>query len=369
MKPLVTLLAQMQLLLLTISIIMGLQFSSNPFPEMPDTQLSVGVVFNGAKQDGGWNETFYNGFSRLKDKLNLRLIYKEDVDNLEENLRPVVKQMVETDHVEIVLAASVDYGPALLKIAADYPKVKFFYVGGWETSKNVATIFGRMYQQRYLSGVVAGRQTKTNHIGYVAAMPIPEVNRGIDAFTLGVRSVNPQAVVHVKWTGTWNNSLEEQSATGELLNAWPIDVLTEHQNTIAPLQLARLKGVQVIGYNINQREALPEVFLTAPQWDWAPLIEARLTECLEGRFKGQSYFTAEPGVVSLAPLSPLVKPGTGEIIRAVRRKMSAGIWDVFYGPIYDQHGVLRVPEGANISDKELIENLNWFVQGVQIEPD
>ena len=133
-----------------------------------------------------------------------------------------------------------------------HPDVKYLHASGYKTSENMSNYFGRIYQARYLSGIVAGMKTKTNKIGYVAAYPIPEVIRGINAFTLGVQSVNPKAVVKVKWTNTWYDPAKEKEAAKALL-AEGVDVITQHQDTAGPLQAAEEKGVFAIGYNTDMQ--------------------------------------------------------------------------------------------------------------------
>ena len=335
-------------------------------PQPLQRQARVAMVFNGDKEDGGWNEAHYRGLEQIRQEMDLYVVYREQISDQDDSLVAVVDELAEKEKIEIVFATSHTYGAALKEAARRHPEIKFFHVAGEETASNVATYFGRIYQARYLTGIVAGLTTKTNQIGYVAAYPIPEVVRGINAFTLGVRSVNPDAVVHVRWSGSWNNIGKEISTTEKLLKDMPIDVLTQHQNTTHPMEVADRYGIKVIGYNTDRQADFPDIFLTAPVWNWAPFCKQRLNECFEGRFEGKAYFESmNGGMLGIAPLSPLVPPEAAAPIQAAEKRLRTQTWDVFYGPIYDQQGRLRVERGENISDHELLQHFDWFVQGVE----
>ena len=371
MKNLFIKFAMILLLLTAVSYFFSTQLIQEYYPHQSQRSVRIGVIFNGNKMDGGWNEAQYQGFEAIRKEMGLEIIYREYVPDMDDQVaQQVMEDMVKKDHVEILFASSYNYGPALQRVAEEYPEVKFLHVSGNHTGTNLATYFGRIYQARYLTGIVAGMQTKTGHIGYVAAFPIPEVIRGINAFTLGARSVNPAAVVHVRWSETWNDSGRELAATSSLLATYPIDVLAQHQNTTYPMQAAQTRGgVQVIGYNLDRSADFPDIFLTASVWNWGAFFKARLQECFEGRFKGRAYFEGyEKGVFDIAPLSPLVKPEAAAKVEAAREKLRSGTWDVFYGPVYDQQGNLRIRPGENISDKELLGTFDWFVNGVEGSP-
>ncbi len=369
MRSLMLKFAGILLVLILVSYFGSVQLTKETMPEQSEKPVVVAVLFNGDKLDGGWNEAQYKGFEGLAEEMNIRLIYREHVQDKGLDAAAVIDELVDKEKAEIVFAESYDYGPALQQAAAKHPNVKFFHAAGDKTAPNLDTYFGRIYQARYLTGIVAGLQTKSNHIGFVAAFPIPEVIRGINAFTLGVRSVNPAAVVHVRWSGTWNDKDKEMKTTTDLLDAYPIDVLAQHQNTVYPMLVAQPRGVQVIGYNIDHSQDFPDVFLTAPVWSWGPFYRERLRECFEGRFKEQAFFEGyQKEIFDIAPLSPNVREGTAAKVEEAKQRICSGKWDVFYGPVYDQQGNLRIREGENISDQELLRTFDWFVEGVDGNP-
>jgi len=217
-----------------------------------------------------------------------------------------------------------------------------------------------------ITGIVAGLKTKANKIGYVAAMQIPEVIRGIDAFTLGVRSVNPTAVVNVKWTNTWYDPQVEKDAATALLNEGN-DVIAQHQDTTAAQIAAQDKSAFAIGYNSDSKNAAPKAYLTAPIWNWGVYYTDQVQKILDGTWKAENYLGGmKEGVVDLAPLTDLVAPGTKEQVEAAKAKILDGSLDVFAGPIKDQTGAIKIAEGATMSDKEQSE-CKWFVEGVNGE--
>lgn len=337
--------------------------------EAADGPLAVGVVFVSGVDDGGWSQAHYNGFESLGD-MDLRLLYRENVSDKDDSVVAVVDELAE-EGAKVIFTTSVDYGPYMLQCAGAHPDIMFYHCTGTETAPNLATYIGRMYQARFLTGIVAGMETRTNELGYVAAMPIPEVLRGINAFTLGVRSVNPEAVVHVEWTGAWEDAALEEQAVNRLLRH-PIDVLAQHQNTATPtaaLQKAGRDDVLSIGYNLDRSGDFPDSYLTAAVWNWGAFYRSRLQEYLMGQFVSRSYWDGiETGIVDLCRTKHMDSPELLERLEEARRRMLGGEWDVFYGPIYDRDGRLRVAQGETLSDEYLLQNLYWFVDGVEATP-
>ena len=358
------------LLLMGVAGYFCIKFASNPFSSVSVGDIRIGVLFDGKLNDGGWNEAQRIGFEYLKQKMNVQVVYRDSlpqsnnaslrVDNDtstgreamdEERAMQLINQLVRFDRVNIVFSTSEIYADAVEKAAKKYSNVKFFQLLGKNSKGNMASYYARMYQACYLSGIVAGCQTETGHIGYVSSFPRPDVIRGINAFALGVQSVNPQAVVHVRWSGSNNDEALEKDTANKLMDDFPVDVISTNQSTVAVLEAADARGVKSIGYNMAHTDMFPNTFLTAPVWHWGQFYEARLRECMEGRFKGTMYYAdISEGFFGLSELSPLVKPGTEKLIEHVMARFRSGCWDVFYGPIYDQSGVLRVAGDESMSD-------------------
>ena len=201
--------------------------------DVTKTKTKVGFILNGKINDYSWGESHYNGMEISARELNLDVVYKEDIPE-DESCVETIEELIAYG-CKIIICDSFGYGAWELQCAKDHPDVYFFHATGVEEWDNLSTYFGRIYQMRYLSGIVAGLQTETNEIGYVAAFPIAEVNRGINAFTLGVRRVNPEASVYVEWSNSWTGEEENAAATRELMAAHAIDVLTVHSDAMSPL--------------------------------------------------------------------------------------------------------------------------------------
>lgn len=337
-----------------------------------DTQVTekttkVGVILNGAKEDRNWSQSHYEGLENTAGQLNLDLIYRENITV--DIIHDEIDNLVESG-CEIIVANSFEFGEGMEYAAKKYPEVYFFHATGVGEGKNLSSYFGRMYQIRYLTGIVAGMQTETKRIGYVAAFPIAEVNRGINAFTLGVRSVNPEAEVYVCWTNSWNDDTAAEQAAERVINEYGIDVLAMHTDSIKPLEVAERCGVMSIGYNVDNSLYYPNTLLTAAVWDWENFYTPHILTCLQGKFEGHHYWEGiETGMVSMAPLSTRVKAGIKEEVEESRQRLISGTFDVFYGPIRDNEGRLRVAEGESMTDAAMLNEFDWYVEGVVLDEE
>jgi len=333
--------------------------------DVTEVKTKVGVIMIGNIDDKSYNQSHYEGLEKTAEKLNLEVIYKESVP-VDGTCKQVIDELIASGS-EIIICNSYNYGKWIQKAAEENPDIYFFHASGVEYSKNLATYFGRIYQMRYLSGIVAGLQTETNEIGYVAAFPISEVNRGINAFTLGAKSVNPDVIVHVEWCNSWTDDEAAGEATEKLIDQYNIDVLAMHSDSIRPLEIAEEKGVWSIGYNIDNSENFPKTFLTAPVWQWENYYESYILKCLQGKFTGKHYWEGiSTGVVGLAPLTSNVNSKAELEVSKAMDGMIIGSFDVFYGPVVDIEGTVRVREGENMSDDSMLNEFDWYVEGVVV---
>jgi basic membrane protein A len=264
----------------------------------------------------------------------------------------------------VIYANSFDYGDLVLNVAKEFPNGYFGHATGLKRAKNVSTYMGSIEEPRYLSGIAAGMKTKSNKIGYVAAMPIAEVIRGINAFTLGVQSVNPDAVVKVKWTQTWYDPAKEKEAAVALIDEGA-DVIAQHQDTAGPQVAAEERGVFSVGYNSDMAAMAPKAYMTAPVWNWGPYYVQQVKAVMDGTWKAEAYWgNMKDGVVDLAPLTANAPEGAQEAVDKAKADILSGTLNVFAGPIKDQSGNVKVPAGAAVTDQEQLE-MKWFVQGVE----
>lgn len=327
-------------------------------------KVKVGFVYIGPANDKGYTYAHDQGRIYLEEKLGdkIEVIYQENVPDSDNSSVAVMQSFIDQG-CKVIFATSYGYMDYMYDLAKDHPDVKFLHCSGYKSSENMLNYFGRIYQPRYLSGIVAGMKTESNKIGYVAAYPIPEVIRGINAFTLGVRSVNPDATVEVVWTFTWYDPATEKSAAVALLDNG-CDVIAQHQDTTGPQQAAQEKGKWSIGYNCDTSEVATNSYMTAPVWNWGIYYADQVQKVIDGTWKAENYWGGmNDGIVALAPLTKNAPEGAQAKVDEAAAKIKSGEWDVFYGPIKDQTGKVRVPEGSKMSDEDLL-SFNWFVEGV-----
>ena len=330
-----------------------------------NNQRKLGYIMTGSADEEGWNGMNYKGIEAVCEELDVKLILKE---NIAENTGDCPKAVYELadEGAEIIILSSYAY-PAEAKDAIDNnPAVSFYGISSDYYADNMSSYFGRMYQVRYLTGIIAGMTTETNKIGYVAAMSNCEVNRGINAFTLGVRRVNPEAEVIVYRTNSWDDKDKEISAANTLIETYNVDLLTYHQNQSYVAEAAEAAGVYSIGYN-EENEELSEKYLTAAVWDWEKLYKDVVRDFLQGNAntKQHHWCGIETGAVGLSKYSPLVSQAARAEVDKAKNELLAGK-DVFSGEIYDNTGVLRCSEDEFISDTTLMTDLYWYVDGVII---
>jgi len=336
--------------------------------EITEEKTKVGLILNGSAEDKSWSQSHYEGLMECVEELNLEVILREEVPQDETSVL-VMEELIDSG-CEVIICNSYGFGEWEQQVARKYPEIYFFHATGVEGPENMDTYFGRIYQMRYLCGVVAGMQTETDKIGYVAAFPISEVNRGINAFTLGVRAVNAEATVYVKWSDSWTDDKLNEEAARILLEEYDIDVLSVHTDSCKPLEVAQEEGVWSIGYNYDNSEMYPDTYLTAAVWEWGNFYKPHILACLQDKFVGKHYWEGvETGLVSLAPFTKNVKPGILERVEEERLRLQSGTFDVFYGPIEDNEGNLRVAEKESMSDNSMLNKFDWYVKGVVVNEE
>jgi basic membrane protein A len=211
--------------------------------------------------------------------------------------------------------------------------------------------------------MVAGAMTKTKTIGYVAAFPIPEVIRGINAFTLGAQSVNPEVTVRVVWTKTWYDPATEKEAANSLLDVGA-DVIAQHQDSPGPQEAAQERGVYSIGYNSDMSAFAPKAHLVAAVWNWGPFYKEVVEQVRNKTWKSAAVWEGiDKGIVDISPMAAMIPQDVQQQVLAARQAMIDGKQKVFVGPVKDQEGNVRIAEGTEAADKDLL-GMTWFVQGV-----
>ncbi len=329
---------------------------------------NVGLVLTGVKDDSSFAQVHYDALMNIKDELNLNIICRENIPE-DETCFEAILELVENEGCKLIIAPSFGYGEFVKKAAGLYPDICFIQPFGTEYLSNMSTPEGRMYQARYLSGIVAGMRSKTGQTGYVAAFPIPELIRQINAFTLGLRSVAPDAEVHVIYFGSWTDDMAAKAASEELLDRYPdIDVLTMHTNSLMPNRVAAERGIWSIGFNKDNSAMFPDSYLTACVWTWDDYYRQAVLSCLQGKFYGRhDWIDMEDGMVALSELTENCAPGTREEVDKATALFDSRSFDVFYGPVTDNTGKVRIPQGESMSDDEMLSSFDWYVEGVIVE--
>ncbi len=349
-------------------IIGGIFFTDvrEPNTDVTQNQTKVGMVLNTSVDDKSWGQAHYEGMEKTAAELNLSVTYLENVAENGE-CDKAIDELAE-DGCRIIISASSGFEESTLRGAEKYPDIYFFQLDGTEHRDHLATYYGRIYQMRYLTGIIAGLQTESNKIGFLGAYPVDSVIRGLNAFALGVRSVNPEATIYATFANSWSEDSDSELATNYLFRRKPdIDVLAMHTNSLRPLEMANSFNIWSIGFNYDNSESFQKSYLTAALWNWEEFYTPRILECLQGKFAGKNYWDGvDTGIVSLAPFTKNVKPGIKEKVDEAYKKLQSGTFDVFYGPIKDQTGTVRIPEGENMSDDLMLEHFDWFVEGVVV---
>ncbi len=327
----------------------------------PAEEMKVGFIYVSPVGDAGYSYAHDLGRQAVAKMPGVTTSYVESVPEGADAER-VITNMARKGF-KLIFTTSYGYMDPTLKVAKQFPDVVFMHCSGYKTAENMGNYFGRIYQARYLTGIVAGEMTKSNTIGYVAAFPIPEVIRGINAFTLGVRSVNPKAQVRVVWTKTWYDPATEKEAAKSLLDVGA-DVITQHQDSPGPMEAAQEAGAWGIGYNSDMSTFAPKAVLTSAIWNWAPLYVQTVKQVEEGTWHTESLWEGmAENVVGIAPLSDMVPAKVKDEVAAAKADIVSGKLHVFAGPINDQSGAVKVPEGQALSDQDML-GMTWFVQGV-----
>lgn len=353
-------------LILTAAITGILQIKTSPQDmDMTARHIKIGVLLGGSRSDRSYCQSHCESLEALRDEFDLEIFYREDVAD---ECYPDIVSLVRDEGCQIIIGTSFHHGQSMEQAARMYPDVYFLHASGLGHRSNFASFFGRMYQARYLSGIIAGMKTKTGHLGYVAAFPIPEVIRGLNAFTLGVRSVRPDAVVHVRYAKSWSDDEPTGAACARLLDRYPIDVVGMHTNSLAPHREAERRGIWSVGCNLDNALSYPNTYLSACVWNWDAYYRRQIRECLQGKFKGSHvWLSMRDGIVAVSPPTSHVDAGAMAAVQAVEGKIRDRTFDVFYGPINDNEGHIRVPEGESMSDDEMLNGFYWYVEGVTVE--
>lgn len=326
--------------------------------------LKVAVIHVAPLTEAGWVRQHEEGRKAVQAALGSR-VETRSVENVPEgpDAERVLRDLARQGY-GLIFTPSFGYMEPTLKVAREFPGVKFESITGYKTAPNVATANARYYEGRYLAGVAAGRMSRTHVAGYVAGFPIPEVLQGINAFTLGMRSVDPQAQVKVVWLNAWFDPARERDAALTLFNQ-DADVISFHTASTAVMTAAQERGKLAIAYHSDMRFAAPDAQLLAVTHHWGDYYTRRTREVLDGSWRsGNVWGGVREGMVRVEHFGPKAPQAVRDEVLARQRDIASGKLKPFRGPIADNEGRQVVPAGTAMTDEQIL-SMNFLVSGVQ----
>jgi len=337
---------------------------------LAQTKLTVGVIYVGPKDDFGYNQSQAAGAAEIKKMPGVKVVEEENVPETNA-VQKTMTGMIKQDGATVLFPTSFGYfDPHMLAMAAKFPEVRFSHCGGMWTEgkhpKNTGSYFGYIDECQYLNGVIAAHMSKSKKLGFVAAKPIPQVLRNINAFTLGAKSVDPKITTTVIFTGEWSMPVKEAEATNSLADQG-IDVFTMHVDSPKVIvETAAKRGKMVCGYHASQAKLAPNAYLTGAEWNWATAYKTVVDAALAG--KPHPNFLRgglKEGYVKMSAYGPMVPDGAKKNADDIKAKMLAGTFDIFQGGLKDNKGAVVIPAGKALKQTDIeLEKMNYLVEGV-----
>jgi basic membrane protein A len=346
-----------------LAVVLGLSLVAASCGSDEDSSTKAAFIYVGPVGDAGWTYAHDQGRQEAAAETGVETAFVETVPEGTADFGNYVRDFIDQGF-NVIFGTSFGYMDDMEALAEEFPDVVFDHVSGYKANgTNFGNSFGRMYEPRYLSGMVAGSATSSNLIGYVAAFPIPEVIRGINAFTLGVLETNPDAQVEVVWTSTWFDPVVEGDSAQAVLDKGA-DVIAMHQDSTAAGEKAEAAGARWVAYNSDMSAHAPAAHLTAPVWNWGPRYAEIIGQATSGTYEGGYYWgSMADGVVDLAPIAADVDSAVKAAVAERKQQIIDGTFHPFQGPINAQDGSLYVAAGDVLDDGTML-SMDVFVEGV-----
>lgn len=334
--------------------------------------IKVGVLYIGNASDtSGYTYAHELGIQGMQSNIGLsedQVVRKENIDDSDEKaIDKALKECIEAG-CNIIFTTSWGYMDLTESYAEKYPDIYFAHGTGYKSNgKNFTNYFGRIYQSRYLSGIVAGLKTKSDQIGYVSAMGTDnsECTGGVDAFALGVESVNKNAKVKVAVTNSWYSPDDEKAAAEALVKAG-CDVLAQHCDTTAPQEVSEKNGTWSIGYNSDMSKETPKATLTSVIWNWSAYYTSFVNSVMDGSYDGSNYYGGmQESLVSLTPLADFCADDTAAKVAEAQQKILSGSFGVFDGVLKTNKGKTVGKDGETLSDETITGGIDWYYHNVE----
>jgi simple sugar transport system substrate-binding protein len=332
-------------------------------------ETTIGFIYVGSRDDYGYNQAHAQGAAALKKLPGLKVVEEEKVAETDA-VEKTMESMINLDGATLLFPTSFGYyNPHMIKMANKFPKLRFEHCGGlWSDKdpKNAGSYFGYIDEAQYISGIVAGYSTKTGKLGFVAAKPIPQVLRNINAFTLGAKLANPKATTQVIFTGDWSMPVKEAEATNSLIDQG-VDVLTCHvDGPKTMVENAARRGAMVCGYHVNQSPLAPKAYLTGAEWNWEALYPKFVKMIAAGEAIPNFYRGGlKEEIVKCSPYGEVVSAEARKHADDIKAKLAAGDYVIFKGPITDNKGKTVIAAGTERGQKDPeLEKMDYLVEGV-----
>ncbi|MEJ5895864.1 BMP family ABC transporter substrate-binding protein [Aquabacterium sp. G14] len=326
--------------------------------------LQIAFAYVGPVGDAGWTYAHNEGRLAVEkefgDKVKTSIVEKvPEGPEAERVIRDLVGQ-----GAKLVFGTTFGYMEPMLKVAADHPDVKFEHATGYKTAANMRTYDARTYEGAYMAGVIAGSMTKTNTLGVVGSIPIPEVIRNINSFTLGAQSVNPKIKTKVVWVNAWFDPPKETEGAQSLLNQGA-DVLFQNTDSAAVLQTAEKAGKYAFGWDSNMSHFGPKAHLASAVINWGPYYIKATKEALEGTWStGGVWWGVKEGAIDLVAMSDAVPAEVKTKVETIKAGLKDGSFTIWKGPIVGTDGKEVLAAGATADDK-FLGGINFYVKGVE----
>jgi len=332
--------------------------------------LTIGVIYVGPRDDYGYNQAQAEAAALVKKMPGMKVVEEENVPETAA-VQKTMTGMIAQDGATLLFPTSFGYfDPHMLVVAQKYPDIRFAHCGGMWTEgkhpKNTASYFGYIDECQYLNGVIAGHMSKSKKLGFIAAKPIPQVLRNINAFTMGARSVDPKIVTTVIFTGDWSMPVKEAEATNSLADQG-VDVFTMHVDSPKVIvETAAKRGKMVCGYHASQAKLAPQAYLTGAEWNWLTAYMTFIDAAKAG--KPHPNFVRgglKEGFVKMSPYGPAVGDAAKKMADGIKAQMVADKFDLFKGPLKDNKGATVIAAGKTFKQTDIeLEKMNYLVEGV-----
>jgi basic membrane protein A len=332
-------------------------------------ETTIGFVYVGSRDDYGYNQAHAQGAAALKGLPGLKVVEEEKVAETDA-VEKTMESMINLDGATLLFPTSFGYyNPHMIKMANKYPKLRFEHCGGlWSDKdpKNAGSYFGYIDEAQHVAGIVAGYSTRSGKLGFVAAKPIPQVLRNINAFTLGAKLANPKATTQVIFTGDWSMPVKEAEATNSLIDQG-IDVLTCHvDGPKTVVENAARRGAMVCGYHVNQSPLAPKAYLTGAEWNWEALYPKFVKMMMAGETIPNFYRGGlKEDIVKVSPYGAMVSAEARKHADDIKARLTAGDYTIFKGPVSDNRGKIVIAAGTDRGQKDPeLEKMDYLVDGV-----